>query len=50
MNININLYEKYNMYNVGKQYEYAFKTVLDIFNKNGGWYSSKSHLSILNES
>jgi glycosyltransferase involved in cell wall biosynthesis len=42
--------EKYNMYNVGKQYEYAFKTILDLFNKNGGWYSSKSHLSILQES
>ena len=36
--------KKYDMYNVAKQYDYAFKTILDMHNGNGGWYSKVSYL------
>ena len=41
--------KKYDMYNVAKEYDYAFKNILDLHNNNGGWYSKESHLSISNE-
>ena len=37
----------YDMYQVGKQYEYAFKTLMDITNGNNGWYSPTSHIASL---
>ena len=39
--------KKYDMYNVAKQYEYAFKNILDIYNGEGGWYASKSYIELL---
>ena len=41
--------KKYDMYHIAKQYEYAFKNILDIYNGNGGWYSNKSHIELLND-
>ena len=37
----------YDMYNIAKQYEYSFKTILELFNKKGGWYSSNSFMELL---
>lgn len=37
----------YDMYNVAKQYAYALKTINDVHNGRGGWYSSNSHLDEL---
>ena len=34
----------FDMYNVGKKYEHAFKSLLDIFNGTNGWYSPNSHI------
>lgn len=34
----------YDMWNVAKKYEYAFKTINDVHNGKGGWYSPDSHL------
>jgi len=39
--------KKYDMYNVGKQYEYAFKNIIDIHNGNNGWYSENSYIDLL---
>ena len=39
----------YDMYNVGKQYEYAFKTIMDVFNGKNGWYSPDSYIELLNK-
>jgi glycosyltransferase involved in cell wall biosynthesis len=38
----------YDMYNVGKKYEYVFKTILDVSNGKGGWYSQDSYIELLN--
>jgi glycosyltransferase involved in cell wall biosynthesis len=45
--IHVRAVDKYDMYKIGKQYEYAFKTILELFNNNGGWYSENSHLQLL---
>ncbi len=39
----------YDMFEVGKKYEYAFKSIMDIHNGTNGWYSKTSHLDALNE-
>jgi len=36
--------EKYNMYNLAKNYEYVFKCILDISNGKNGWYSPDNHM------
>jgi len=41
--------KKYDMYNVAKEYDYAFKNILDLHNNNGGWYSKVSYLNTNNE-
>ena len=33
----------YDMWNVAKEYAYAFKTINDVHNGNNGWYSPVSH-------
>ena len=38
---------KYDMFNVGKKYEYAFKSIMDIHNGKNGWYSTDSHIMCL---
>jgi len=38
---------KYDMFNVGKKYEYAFKSIMDIHNGKNGWYSPDSHIMCL---
>jgi glycosyltransferase involved in cell wall biosynthesis len=37
----------YDMYNVAKQYEYTFKTILDISNGKNGWYSPDTHIEAI---
>ena len=37
----------YDMYNVAKKYDYVFKSILDINNGNGGWYSENSYIENL---
>ena len=37
----------YDMYNVAKQYDYVFRTILDVHNGANGWYSHVSHLDKL---
>jgi len=37
----------YDMYNVGKKYEYAFKTIMDVSNGKNGWYSPDSYIELL---
>jgi glycosyltransferase involved in cell wall biosynthesis len=39
--------QKYDMYEVAKQYDCTFKTILDLYNGKGGWYSKESYLSYL---
>lgn len=39
----------YDMYNVAVQYEYAFKSIMDISNGNGGWFAKKTHVELLQE-
>jgi glycosyltransferase involved in cell wall biosynthesis len=39
--------KKYDMYNVAKQYDYVFKSIMDISNGQGGWYAPKSHLDLI---
>ena len=41
--------KKYDMYNVAKKYDYAFKTIMDVHNGNGGWYSKNSYLELLKD-
>jgi glycosyltransferase involved in cell wall biosynthesis len=41
--------KKYDMYNVAKQYEYVFKSIIDVSNGNNGWYSKTSHIELLND-
>lgn len=38
--------KKYDMYTLAKRYEYVFKTIVDIHNGKGGWYSGTSHLPL----
>lgn len=38
--------EKYDMYKLAKHYEYVFKSVVDIHNGAGGWYSKDSYLAL----
>jgi glycosyltransferase involved in cell wall biosynthesis len=40
---------KYDMYNVAKQYEYAFKNILNISNGKNGWYSTDCFIDLLRE-
>lgn len=40
----------YDMYNVAKQYEYTFKTILDVSNGNSGWYSENTYIDLLDKS
>jgi glycosyltransferase involved in cell wall biosynthesis len=37
----------YDMYNVGKKYEYAFKTMIDVYNGKNGFYSPDSYIDLL---
>lgn len=37
----------YDMNQVGKKYEYAFKSILEIHNNGGGWYSDKEFISLI---
>ena len=39
----------YDMYNVAKQYEYVFKTIMDVHNGKNGWYSPDTHLTALRD-
>jgi glycosyltransferase involved in cell wall biosynthesis len=39
----------YDMYNVGKQYEYVFKNICDIHNGKNGWYSPESYIELLDK-
>jgi len=39
----------YDMYNVAKQYEYTFKTILDVHNGKNGWYSPDTHITALRD-
>ena len=39
--------KKYDMSEVGKKYEYAFKSILEIHNNGGGWYSDKEFISLI---
>lgn len=36
----------YDMFNVARQYEYAFKSIIDINNGANGWYSNTSHIGL----
>jgi glycosyltransferase involved in cell wall biosynthesis len=37
----------YDMFNVAREYEYAFKSILDVNNGKNGWYSKESHIGAL---
>lgn len=37
----------YDMFNVARKYEYAFKSIMDIHSGKNGWYSPDSHLECL---
>ena len=37
----------YDMYNVAKQYDYTFRSILDIHNGKNGWYSPDTHIGNL---
>jgi len=39
----------YDMFNVAKQYEYTFKTLMDVHNGKNGWYSPDSHIEALRD-
>jgi glycosyltransferase involved in cell wall biosynthesis len=36
----------YDMYEVAHTYDYIFKTILDIYNGQSGWYAKTSHLPL----
>jgi glycosyltransferase involved in cell wall biosynthesis len=40
---------KYDMHNVAYQYEYVFKSFLDLANHKNGWYSPDSYIHLLDE-
>jgi len=35
---------KYDMYEVAKEYDYVFRSILDVHNGTNGWYSPTSHM------
>jgi len=37
----------FDMYNIAKRYEHAFKSTLDIYNGQNGWYSPTQHIKCL---
>ena len=37
----------FDMYNIAKKYDHAFKSILDIFNGTNGWYSPNIHIDAL---
>jgi glycosyltransferase involved in cell wall biosynthesis len=39
----------YDMAAVGRQFEYAFKSILDVHNGANGWYSPVSHLGAISD-
>ena len=39
--------QKWDMLEIAKTYEYAFKNILDVHNGSGGWYSDKSYIDLL---
>jgi hypothetical protein len=39
----------YDMFNVARQYEYTFKTLMDVHNGKNGWYSPDSHIEVLKD-
>jgi len=39
----------FDMNNIGKKYEYAFKNILEIHNGNNGWYSQNTYLDLLDD-
>lgn len=38
----------YDMYNVGKKYEYTFNTILNVYNGKKGFYSPDTYINLLN--
>jgi hypothetical protein len=38
---------KYSLDEVGKSYEHALKSIMDVHNGKNGWYSETSHLACL---
>jgi glycosyltransferase involved in cell wall biosynthesis len=38
----------YDMYNVGKKYEYTFNTILNVYNGKKGFYSPDTYIDLLN--
>lgn len=45
--IHLRAVKKYDMYNVGKQYEYVFKNIINIHNGQNGWYAPDSYIDLL---
>ena len=39
----------YDMYNVAKQYDYTFRSILDIHNGKNGWYSADTYVGCLDQ-
>jgi len=39
--------ELFDMYKIAKKYDYAFKSILDIYNGTNGWYSNNVHIDVL---
>jgi glycosyltransferase involved in cell wall biosynthesis len=39
----------YDMFNVARQYEYVFKSIMDVYNRKNGWYSPDTHIEVLKE-
>ena len=37
----------YSMEEIGKKYEYAFKSIMEIHNGNNGWFSERSYIEIV---
>ena len=37
----------YDMFNVARKYDYAFRSIMDVHNGTNGWYSPESHLECL---
>lgn len=37
---------KYDMFNVAREYDVVFRTIMDVHNGAGGWYSDRSYLPI----
>ena len=41
---------KYDMFNVAREYDVVFRTIMDVHNGAGGWYSTRSYLSLCEHS